>query len=268
VSIDVTSIGRSSEIVYRLTGEEGAPVALYLPGVHGDFTPMHRAAPLLAAQLRLLELSYPRGEFDLKEFVSGVGGLLGRLGIERAHLIAESFGSLVGWEIARTYPALVQSLILVGGFVGPLPHRRAFVAYHGLRCIPPTVFELAVDLYVAARNIGSSGRPAPGLDLKPYFSLRGREGWRSTLGRLRAIADSDNRSFLSDVSFPVRYVGGARDLIVPGRAQQRYLAELLPPSASFDGHTIPAAPHMILVSHPLETTSQILKWIDEIEGRG
>lgn len=263
VSIGVTST--EDGIVYRLSGAESAPVALYLPGVHGDFTPMHRASPLLSAQLRLLELSYPRGEFDLKEFVSKVKVLLSHLNIERAHLIAESFGSLVGWELARSYPALVQSLILVGGFVGPLPHKRALFAHHGLSLIPPKVFELSVDLYVAGRNLRSLGRPSPAPELKPYFSLRGREGWRSTVGRLRAIAESDNRPSLSHVSFPVRYVGGARDLIVPGKGQLRYLSELLPPSASFQAHVIPAAPHMILVSHPTKTVSEIVRWILEIE---
>jgi pimeloyl-ACP methyl ester carboxylesterase len=41
-----------------------------------------------------------------------LAGLIGALGIERAHIVASSYGGLVGLELGKDYPALVGTLVL------------------------------------------------------------------------------------------------------------------------------------------------------------
>ena len=258
----------SGELVYRIRGGEGAVPVVYLPGVHGDWTPQAAASVILAGAFRLVEISYPREPlWRLEDYASALVSLLDRLEIESTHVVAESFGSLVGWEFGLEHGSRVRSMVIVGGFCQPPGPRKVLLAKWGLSVLPTGLFEQGVDAYVAIRkHQGKLEHPEMEVDL-PYATVRTDLGRIATVSRFEIMCTSDYRHQLHEVLFPVRYIGGDSDLIVPVKREIRTLSELLSEEAGFQSRLIANAPHMIISSHPVETAGQIADWIMEVDGR-
>ncbi len=257
-----------AELVYRIRGAEGAVPVVYLPGVHGDWTPQAAASQILAGAFRLVEISYPKEPlWRMRDYASAVVSLLDRLEIESAHVVAESFGSLVGWEFGLEHQSRVRSMVIVGGFCQPPGPRKVLLAKWGLSVLPTGLFERGVNAYVAIRkHQGKLEHPEMEVDL-PYAAVRSDLGRIATVSRFELICTSDYRHQLHEVSFPVRYIGGDSDLIVPVKREIRTLGELLSGQVGFQSRLIADAPHMIISSHPVETAGQIADWIVEVEKR-
>ncbi|MBI3735993.1 alpha/beta hydrolase [Candidatus Sumerlaeota bacterium] len=226
---------------------------------------MRRARPLLSDTFHLIEVAYPHiPHWNLPDFAAALEDLLNRLGIAHAHLAAESFGSLVGWEFVLTRPERVQSLTLVGGFSRPPVKPGVHLARWGLAATPTSVFETGINLYCALRH-GKRGVQEGDIAQRPYPAARTRGGRLATVNRLRLIGESDYRERLPAIGVPVRYVGGARDLVVPVRREIRTLEAALPSVSEFEAKLIPGAPHMIIATHPEQTAEQIAQWVRESE---
>jgi 3-oxoadipate enol-lactonase len=56
----------------------------------------------------------PPGPWSLGDFADDVAALLHRLGVDRAHVVGQSFGGLVAQHVAIRHPDLVMSLVLSG----------------------------------------------------------------------------------------------------------------------------------------------------------
>lgn len=260
---------QSTGLLHRVSGRAEAPVVVYLPGVHGDWTAQTAARPVLTQGLRLIEVAYPRtAAWNLEEFASALGALLDELGQRRVHLVGDSFGSLVAWQFALHDPQRVRSLVLVGGFCQPPRFRLAASAGLALHLMPTPLLELGITAYV---NYCRSWRGRC-FDLDdgttPYAATRTLAGRVATARRMAIIQQTDFRSQLHRVSFPVRYVGGAWDRIVPVRREVRTLNTQLAEPCRFESHLIPRAPHAIIATHPLETAQRIAAWLAEVDRGG
>src|SRR3989442_12783236 len=107
-----------------------AACLIYLPGLHGDWTLVGSFEAALASRtfrskVRFVEITYPRTTtWTVTDYANAVLKALHEAGITRGWLLAESFGSQIGWEILRLASSQSQSgsfspnaLILAGGFV-------------------------------------------------------------------------------------------------------------------------------------------------------
>ncbi len=254
------------ELLYRVSGEEHATPVVYLPGVHGDWTPQAAAGPILAERFRLVEVTYPKKpHWSIGDYMNAVVSLFDRLEIDSAHVIAESFGSLVGWELGLEHPSRVRSMMIVGGFCQPPGPPKVLLAKWGLSLLPTEVFERGVNAYVSIRKLqGKLVRPEMEVDL-PYAAVRTDLGLSATIQRFELLGRMDFRHQLHDLRIPVRYIGGEKDLIVPVKREIETLAEILAEEAGFESRLIPGAPHMIIASHAEETAGQLVDWIEALE---
>lgn len=254
-----------SELIYRIQGDTHSPPVVYLPGVHGDWTPQASATPLLSQSLRLVQIEYPKmSQWRVEDYVQALVRLLDRLEFRTVHLVAESFGSLVGWQFGLEYPERVRSMVIIGGFAQPPEPRMVRMARWGLSLLPADLFERGVNAYVMfRRRQGRLTHPETEVDL-PYPAVRTELGRAATIRRFDIISQSYYLHDLHDIRFPVRYIGGELDLIVPVKREIATLERLLSEEADFKSHLIPGAPHMIIASHPEETSAQVTKWILEV----
>lgn len=254
------------DFVFRVVGRSDHPWTIYVPGVHGCWTPQAHAQPILTERLRLVEITYPRQpRWTVEDYARALERLMDRLKIESAHIVAESFGSLVGWRFGLERPERVKSLVVVGGFCQTPGPQMVHLARLGLSLLPTELFERGVNAYVRLRrHQGKLTHPEYEVDL-PYMAVRTRRGRRATIRRFELIGQADFRDELHAIRFPVRYIGGEADIIVPVRREIQTLRELLPADADFKSRLISGAPHMIVSSHPEETAGQILEWIWEAE---
>ncbi len=264
---------QEDRLSYRGKINRDKPAVLFLPGIHGDWTHLGRARPLLSQSLNLVEIAYPRiADWEIEDFVRAVEAILDEIKADQVHVVAESFGSLVGWELTLRQPRRVKSLTLVGGFVQPPGVPKVGLARWGLSALPTPIFESGIDLYTVLRGRNRRKKPASPQKAESvesngvlYPASRTRKGRLALVNRLRLIQSSDYRGRLSEVRVPVRYVGGDWDWIVPVKREIGTLASILPGECRFESHLIPRAPHVIISSHPEPTAERIIGWVREAE---
>ncbi len=256
--------GVPDTLLHRLSGPVDAPVLVYLPGIHGDWTPLNHTRLHLARHFRLVELSYPqRAEWGLADYADAVEARLAELGLGRVHLLGESFSSLVCWELLRRYPGRAQSLTLAGGFCQP-PHPRGLrLLALGFGFLPGALWNRGVEAY--CMSLAWRERPAAGdAEREPlFFAARGHRGLRAMRRRLGLIEATDCRSQLAEVTIPVGYIGGGSDPIVPVRREIETLQRALPAACRFRWRLVDGAPHPILPARPVECTRFI---VDVVRG--
>jgi len=261
--MDLSSFENSTDLLSRVSGPPTAPVVVYLPGLHGDWTPLWRIREPLARHLRLVEIAYPRAaaNWTLDDYVTRLGDLFDRLGLASVHLLAESFGSLVGWVFACRHPERVRSLLVAGGFSVSPGRVRVALAELGLRLFPAALLDKGVDLYLLYLN--RRGFPGNAFRREGEFfpATRTRLGWRATRNRLKIIRQTDLRGRLGELRVPVFYFGGARDIIVPVRREIATLRRHLRPECNFHSVLFPKAPHPIIPARYRQVARLILAWI-------
>lgn len=263
--MDHAAFKDAKDLICAEGGNEAGPVGIYLPGVQGDCTPLVRARPLLREGARLIEVNYPRRtDWRLEDFARAVARLLDARGLSGAHILAESFGSLVGWQFAFMYPERVRSLILVGGFTRTPNLYRVLAARWGLFALPSLAFEAGVNTYIHYRR--RNWKETYNVS-ELYPAVRTPAGRRAAVARLALIQGTSFRSKLEKARFPVRYIGGGRDAMVPVRREIAVLEDRLPAEADFRWRLIEEAPHVVVASHARTTSGQLLSWMKEIERR-
>lgn len=252
------------ELVHQRAGHPDAPPLLYLPGVHGDWTPQVGARSCLSEKFHLVETAYPRVDhWSIDDYARSLNDLLDKLGIESAHIVGESFGSLVGWQFGVTNPHRVRSFTLLGGFARAPRFRVAAAASAALKTLPTGLLESTIDFYVAGKKV--IGQQRETFDTGAYPATRTESGRLATANRMSIIQSTDFREHLSDIEFPVRYLGGANDVVVPVRREISTLSKHLPSDVEFQSELIRGAPHAIIASHPQETADQVSRWVHEVE---
>lgn len=255
----------ADRLLYQRSGPVDGTPLIWLPGVHGCWTPLERARPLFDGGLELIEVAYPLlDDWSLEHYAVALENLLDALELDAVHLVGESFGSLVGWQFGLARPTRVRSHILVGGFCQAPRLRMAATAGLGLSLVWSPAFDTVVDAYVAWKGTRGEARGVHH-GVKPYPAVRGVRGQAATANRMRLIQASDFRRNLPDVRFPVRYLGGASDRVVPVAREVSTLAHGLPAASTFESELLAHAPHMIVASHPQETASRVSDWIGAIE---
>jgi len=265
--LEEKQLDQTERLIYQASGPLGAPVIVYLPGIQGDWTPMWRLRRLLGARFRLIEVAYPRApDWTLDDYAAKFARLLKELGLERVHLLAESFGSLVAWTFGLRHPERVASLMLAGGFCRSPGRVRVALARGALGLVPAALLDRAIDLY--CWYFQRRRRFPEKWELPDVFfpAARTRQGWRTTRGRLRIINKTDLRPHVPAARFPILYLGGARDSIVPVRREVRHLERALPARCRFRSHLLPGVPHAVLPASFRQADRIITEWVREIEG--
>lgn len=95
------------------------PSAIFLHGIGGDGTSWLPELEALAGHWRAVAWDMPGyggsptlPEMNFPALAGALKDLLGRLGIERAHLVGHSIGGMVALEFAVRFPESVESLVL------------------------------------------------------------------------------------------------------------------------------------------------------------
>ncbi len=158
-------------------------------------------------------------------------GLMGALGVERAHVVGSSMGGAIAQELALTAPEAVASLVLVGTWGERDEHLSRAIRHIGylLGTIedPAEAFD-AVALWAYSGQAHADGTVARLLDAalasdSPDQSLEDFE--RTT----EALVEHDPGARLGEIVAPTLVLVGSEDRLCPPRLGTR-LAELIPGS--------------------------------------
>ncbi len=223
---------------YEIIGRQDpkAPVILLSAGLGGHGAFWRPQLAMLAASFRVIiydqagtgmsQTVLPEG-YSLRDMAEDVVKLLDKLAVERCFFIGHALGGIIGLELALAYPARIERLIVVNGWLKLDAHTR--------RC-----FELRMELL---RNCGEAAYiRAQSFFLYPADWLSARDGQlrqeheqqvRHFQGsanlqrRLSALMAADFTHRLAALITPVLVMSSRDDMLVPWPCS-RLLAAALP----------------------------------------
>lgn len=200
--------------------------------------------------LRELVLRRPRSPaYTLEDMADDAAGLLGALGVDRAHVVGVSMGGMIAQALAARHPHRVATLTSIMSTTGAARVGRPALKVLPFLVRPPaTVRTPAIERAVALFNL--IGSPGFERDVAATRELAGasfdRDADRRGGGRqLAAILASGNRTAaLTRITAPTLVVHGTADRMVApsgGRATAKAIPgarlELIPGM----GHDLPPA---------------------------
>lgn len=253
------------ELDIKVYGKAESPTLIYLPGLHGDWTLVRSFRAALEGQARFVEVTYPRNTtWSLGDYASNIRQVLERLGIRSGWLLAESFGSQVGWAMVGSEEGLFtpEGIILAGGFVRhPTPWGvrlfRVLCAHHS-----PRLLRLGLAVYAFYARFRHRRAPET-LECVRDFVRRRQEpiDIAAIEHRLGLIAGNDPRPIAAATRLPVYALAGLVDPLVPTPWVWAWLRRHCP---GFQGRRlIWNADHNVLGTAPRKSAEQILQWVRE-----
>lgn len=178
-------------------------------------------------------LDRPREPLTMAGYGAAVAAALRQAGIEDALLAGHSMGCQVVVEAALADPSLVASLLLLAPTVN---RAERSIAAQAFRLAQDTVHEeMAVNRIV--------------------FTDYLRAGPRWYLRTLRRMMDHRMEERLAHVQCPVAVISGSRDPIVP----RSWLLRLEQAREGVVLGEVPAAPHVLMWTHPSQTAEWVRK---------
>ncbi|GAB3491106.1 alpha/beta fold hydrolase [Amycolatopsis cihanbeyliensis] len=128
---------RGGRPVYYEEHGTGFPV-LMITGMAATMDWFHYNIPAFAERYRVVAQDLPGsnregvpaapGPYSTRELVADSIGILDELGIERAHVVALSFGGMIAQWLAIDHPERVERLSIVGNGLGRMPKEIAEAA--------------------------------------------------------------------------------------------------------------------------------------------
>lgn len=188
------------DIYYEIHGE-GEPLVL-LPGWGMEITSVSARIADFAPKYQVIAVdnrgtgrsSKPDTPWSIEDMADDTVGILDALGIQRAHILGLSMGSMIAQMIAAKYPDRVNGLVLHVGFT-----RIPFMVktmMNLMQYLPGSKKKMEEGM---ALIFGQNNPPTPA-------SFR-RQG--------EAVAQFDGRKVIDKIRAPTLIVNGSKDLFVP-----------------------------------------------------
>lgn len=205
----------------------GRPV-VYVPGIDATGELLLGTCERIAAEYRLLRIAYTAGAEDdsYTGLASSIVNALHDAGVDRALVLAESFGVAVALRTALDHHDLVAGLALVNGFAHY--KRRAALAWSRFSAplVPAWAFQLGRSWFAAGKLFA---KDVDEDTLRRFHELPPSDGFdRAYLRRMAMIAALDLRPELHRITQPVTLFASTEDRVVASLEEAREMAELLP----------------------------------------
>ena len=202
----------------------------------------------------------PSVGFDLDAWLDQLTGLLDELGIERAHVIGNSFGGAMALRLALAAPERVDRLVLMGPAALSFPMTDGLEVVWGYLPSREAMAHLVRDVFTSTATEISDEI----IDLRLQASLR-----PGVQERYAALFPAPRQHWLDQLAVtedqaatmarPTLVVHGADDLVIPLEASQR-LVEVLP-----DAHLeiAPACGHWVQLEYAEAFVDLVRGFIEE-----
>jgi pimeloyl-ACP methyl ester carboxylesterase len=227
----------------------------------GDIPGWRRNIPRMAARYRVVAYDFrgngrsdkPDEPMTMDTFAQDTVALLDHLGLVSSHLYGQSFGGMVGLELALTHSARVRSLVLAATHAGSrrasrpgpgahVPKDKPYLALYSPGFAETHPDHVEEDILVGSQN------PQP-----PYA---GRRQWE-------AMQEWDAWDRLAEVSCPVLVLHGTEDRLVSVENARR-LAATIPGGRLV---LLEGAGHVYHSEQDEASDSAVLAFLDQVESR-
>lgn len=226
---------------------------VYLPGLDGSAELLFMQEEELASRYRVVKVPWrTEGDFDLADLVSDVAESLDRRGIDRATIVAESFGGTAGIRFAIEHPERVERLVLLNTFAW-FPNRSLISWGRYFATVGHPAVVHAVRVLVDTPVLMLEGVPADAR--RRFLQVAYAQPLSAYRRRLEILEDYDVRDRLSEIEAPTLVVVAENDRVVSPEAG-RLLAERIPNATL---RLLPRLGHATLLTPGVS----LLKLVDE-----
>jgi 3-oxoadipate enol-lactonase len=202
-------------------GGEGEPVVM----IHGLGGTSNTFTPLLAAfaRHRTIRFDLPgsgrshrvEGPLSLQLFVERALLIMQRAGVERAHVVAHSMGTIVAAHLAASEPGRVASLALFGPLLAPPEPARAAIRARAAQAREGDMQPIADALLHASVSAETRAkRPAAAAFVRESLMRQDPEGYARSCEALAEMQPADT----SRIDCPALLVTGDEDVVAPPQA--------------------------------------------------
>jgi 3-oxoadipate enol-lactonase len=246
-------------LYYESHGPESVPPLVLLEGMGGDIPGWRRSIPRLAGRYRVIAFDFrgngrsdkPDEPMTMTTFVDDTIALLDHLGFDSAHLYGQSFGAMVGQELALTHPDRVRSLVLAAthagarrasraGWMARVPKDRPYLALYSEGFARDHPEHIAEDIGQGGQNV-----QPPHARRRQWEAMQGWDEW----DRIHAI------------DRPTLVLHGTEDRLVSVENARR-LAGLIPGSRLV---LLEGAGHVYHSEQPEASDAAVLAFLDDVE---
>jgi len=200
---------------------EGEPVLMLhgLGGTSNTFTPVLAAF----ARQRTIRFDLPgsgrshrvEGPLSLELFVNRALRIMQQIGVERAHVVAHSMGTIIATHLAASEPGRVESLALFGPLLAPPEPARASIRARAAKAregdmqpIADALLQTSISAETRAR------RPTAVAFVRESLMRQDPEGYARSCEALAEMVPADT----SRIECPTLLVTGDEDVVAPPQA--------------------------------------------------
>ena len=241
---------------------EGEPVLMIhgLGGTSNTFTPVLGAF----ARHRTIRFDLPGsgrshrvdGPLSLTLFLDRARVVMQRAGVERAHVVAHSMGTIVAAHLAAAEPARVASLALFGPLLAPPEPARAALRARAVQARAGDMQPIADALLQASVSAETRARrPAAVAFVRESIMRQDPDGYARSCEALAAMGPADT----SRIDCPTLLVTGDEDAVAPPQAV-RMLGERI---AGSRVEVLRGCGHWTPVEKPEECTGLLKRFLLE-----
>jgi len=241
---------------------EGEPVLMIhgLGGTSNAFTPVLAAF----ARHRTVRFDLPgsgrshrvEGPLSLELFVDKARLVMQRAGVERAHVVAHSMGTIIAAHLAASEPGRVASLALFGPLLAPSDQARATIRARAAQAREGDMQPIADALLHASVSTETRAqRPAAVAFVRESLMRQDPEGYARTCEALAEMTPADT----SRIECPTLLVTGDEDVVAPPQAV-RMLGERITGSRV---EVLRGCGHWTPVEKPEECTALLKRFLLE-----
>jgi pimeloyl-ACP methyl ester carboxylesterase len=215
------------DLCYKVSGE-GQPLVLII-GFASAQNLWYSQVRVFSKQYRVVTFDNrgfgksdkPAGPYTTKMLAGDTIGLMDRLGIKKAHIVAGSMGGMIAQEMAIDYPQRVDRLVLFCTTAGGQPWRDALFGMieasdvHWNRSKPDLTGTNLQKFMVAMASRSSNGRLYQ-LLIMPLVRLQAKLGRvKVPVGQLEAMLSHNALERLDRIQAPTLVLTGSEDKLMP-----------------------------------------------------
>lgn len=265
-----------------VAGPLGGPLVVLLHGFPEFWYGWrHQIAPLARAGYRVVapdmrgydRSDKPRGvaNYRLDLLASDVAELVKAFGRERAFVVGHDWGGVVAWQVAASFPDVVEKLVILNAphpkayrrelARNPRQRRKAwYVAFFQVPLLPEWAMRRMLPR-VAEFFRGTSARPEGFTDddARRYREALSQPGaLTAMINYYRALVRFRALSGFPRVDVPTLLIWGERDVALePGNAEE--LEKWVP---NLRVARLPSASHWVMSDEPIRVTNLLLDFLD------
>jgi pimeloyl-ACP methyl ester carboxylesterase len=240
---------------------EGDPVLMIhgLGGTSNTWTPLAAAF----ARMKRIRLDLPgsgrsdcvEGPLSIARFVQAALRALASAGVERAHVVGHSMGTIVAAHLAAENPKAVRSLALFGPLLAPPDPMRANLRARGAKARAEGMQDIADALVQAATSSATkSRRPATVAFVRESLMRQSPHGYARSC---EALADAEPAD-APRIACPTLLVTGDEDGVAPPNAVRQMGEKIAAGGARVTVEVLRGCGHWTPVEMPEECT-QLLR---------